>query len=139
MSYTTTYSIKHLTDYRYSDSVSLAYNEARLCPRSFYNTLVTQQCLDAQLVISPEPQDKSSREDYFGNQITYFNFTRSHKSMSVLSSSLVKRTTQLSKSEVVPYLKDTLCNLTWQDALAVKQTSELWQLSLSSSLCCLRL
>lgn len=133
MMQSTTFSINHLTEYRYHDAVSLAYNEAKLTPRSFENALVKQQCLDSRLTITPEPQDETSRQDYFGNQVTYFNFTRNHKTMSVSSSSLVTREVRVSKNEVTSYLKARLNQETWHNAKK-QQTAEQTQLSLSSSL-----
>jgi transglutaminase-like putative cysteine protease len=55
--------------------------------------------------------------------------------MTVASSSLVKRIPQVSKQEVVPFLKDRLSDLSWQDTLnAYTLETTLRQLALSSSL-----
>lgn len=131
----TIYSVRHLTAYDYTDFVNLAYSEAKLIPRSFKNTLLKQNCIDSNLNIVPVPQDTTTRQDYFGNQVTYFNFTSSHNTVSIISSSVVSRELQIGKDEVIDFLRKELGYLSWKDTL--KQTQKqllLKHFSLSSSL-----
>ena len=55
------YRIIHKTQYSYSGSVNLCYNEARLTPRSF----VHQHCRDSQFVVDPKPGTGVSRTSGF--------------------------------------------------------------------------
>ena len=59
------YKIIHKTEYGYSDSVNLCYNEARLTPRNF----VHQHCSSSQFVVDPEPGACRERQDFFGNTV----------------------------------------------------------------------
>lgn len=135
MSVSTTYSIRHLTTYNYANPVNLAYNEAKLTPRSFENPLLKQSCIDSSLNIQPHADDISTRQDYFGNQVTQFNFTQSHKTVEILSNSLVSRKLYFEKDKVLSYLKTELQYHTWNNAQQVIQEEPLLKLfSLSSKL-----
>ena len=129
----TVFSIKHVTDYKYSNNVNLAYNEAKLTPRSFQNPLLEQICLDSRLTIVPGPQDERRRSDSFGNQVNYFSFSHNHKAMTVTSNSVVKRSPRVPKERLIQYLQTQLHDLEWRDSLA-RIPAELVPFTLNSSL-----
>ncbi|MDR3392550.1 MAG: transglutaminase family protein [Sulfuriferula sp.] len=84
------YRVIHKTEYDYSESVGLSYNEARLLPR-----LTThQQCAGTQLQISPLPADYREREDFFGNRVAYFSIRETHQRFTVTATSEVQITPQ---------------------------------------------
>lgn len=104
------YRVTHTTNYRYSESVSLCHNEARLTPRSFFN----QTCLDSKLTIAPQPVNYREREDFFGNRTTYFSIEQPHNALSVTSASTI---------HIVPYSDNTnLLDTPWQTVLDHLQT-----------------
>ena len=80
------YKIIHKTEYSYSDSVNLCYNEARLTPRSF----VHQHCGNSQFVVDPEPGACRERQDFFGNTVYYFTIQQPHRELTVTVTSHVQ-------------------------------------------------
>ncbi len=80
------YRIIHKTEYSYSGSVNLCYNEARLTPRSF----VHQHCSDSQFVVDPEPGVCRERQDFFGNTVYYFTIQQPHRELTVTVTSHVQ-------------------------------------------------
>ena len=82
------YCIIHNTTYRYSEPASLSQNELFLHPR----TTDTQQVLQSQLAIVPEPQYLNRRTDYFGNIAQVFMVQQPHNELAVTSTSIVETT-----------------------------------------------
>lgn len=80
------YKIIHKTEYSYSDSVNLCYNEARLMPRNF----AYQHCSKSQFVVDPEPGACRERQDFFGNTVYYFTIQRPHRELIVTVTSHVQ-------------------------------------------------
>ncbi len=81
------YRIIHKTQYSYSGSVNLCYNEARLTPRSF----VHQHCRDSQFVVDPKPgTGYRERQDFFGNTVYYFTIQQPHTELTVTVTSHVQ-------------------------------------------------
>jgi len=80
------YRIIHRTEYRYSDVVTSSYGRGFLTPRD----LARQRCLDHELRIDPEPADRSTSRDGYGNISTYFHVTTAHSALSVTSASVVE-------------------------------------------------
>ena len=80
------YQVIHTTGYDYSESAGLSYNEARLLPRF----TASQQCIQAQLQISPLPADYHEREDFFGNRAVYFSIREPHQRFIVTATSEVQ-------------------------------------------------
>ena len=76
----TIYQITHQTQYQYEKEVARCHNVAHLVPRSFFY----QQCLDVQIDILPQPDVCLERQDYFGNQIIYFDFVCNQLTQSLL-------------------------------------------------------
>lgn len=80
------YRIIHRTEYRYSDVVTSSYGRGFLTPRD----LSRQRCLHHELRIDPEPADRSTGRDGYGNTTTYFHVTAPHRALSVTSASVVE-------------------------------------------------
>jgi transglutaminase-like putative cysteine protease len=80
------YRIVHRTQYRYSDVVTSSYGRGFLTPRD----LARQRCLHHELRIDPEPADRSTGRDGYGNITTYFHVTVPHRALSVVSASVVE-------------------------------------------------
>ena len=80
------YRIIHRTEYRYSDVVTSSYGRGFLTPRD----LSRQRCLHHDLRIDPEPADRSTGRDGYGNITTYFHVTAPHRALSVTSASVVE-------------------------------------------------
>jgi transglutaminase-like putative cysteine protease len=80
------YRITHKTQYKYTDTVNLCYNEARLTPRSF----ARQVCARSRFVVEPEPTSSREREDFFGNSVRYFTIQHPHKELTVTVTSDVQ-------------------------------------------------
>jgi transglutaminase-like putative cysteine protease len=79
------YRITHITTYRYSQSVGLCQNEARLQPRNFWR----QQCDYSHFDIQPQPTDFREWTDFFGNQVNYFAIQQPHTQLIVTAISEV--------------------------------------------------
>ena len=80
------YQITHRTVYQYSDVVTSSYGRGFLTPRD----LPRQRCLSHQLLIDPEPADRSTSRDTYGNVSSYFHVTAPHHTLSVTSASIVE-------------------------------------------------
>ena len=80
------YQIVHRTRYEYEGPVTVSHHLARLTPRS----MPGQQCPWHELRILPEPVDRSTHLDAFGNITTYFELEGKHESLEVSASSLVE-------------------------------------------------
>lgn len=75
------YRVRHLTTYRYSDTVTLSQNLAHLALRGS----AQQQVLSHRLEIEPQPAVLRRRDDYFGNPTDAFTVTSRHDRLVVLS------------------------------------------------------
>ncbi|MDT5011911.1 MAG: hypothetical protein QOH57_3528 [Mycobacterium sp.] len=80
------YRIVHRTEYRYSDDVTSSYGRGFLTPRD----TALQRLLSHQLLVDPEPADRSTSLDAYGNISTYFHVTTPHQELSVTSASVVE-------------------------------------------------
>jgi transglutaminase-like putative cysteine protease len=99
------YRITHITTYRYSQSVGLCQNEARLQPRNFWR----QQCDYSHFDIQPQPTDFREWTDFFGNQVNYFAIQQPHTQLIV---------TAISEVTLFPRQNnlDLLNRMTWEQA-----------------------
>jgi transglutaminase-like putative cysteine protease len=79
------YKVTHTTEYQYNELTAVCHNLVHLTPRRS----ARQRCQDFRLEISPEPAHLASRQDYFGNQSSYFSIQQSHQGLSVTASSRV--------------------------------------------------
>jgi transglutaminase-like putative cysteine protease len=80
------YRVVHRTEYQYSDVVTSSYGRGFLTPRDSGR----QRCLRHELRIDPEPADRSTGRDGYGNISTYFHVTTAHRALSVTSASIVE-------------------------------------------------
>ena len=75
------YQITHRTEYRYSDVVTSSYGRGHLTPRDTDR----QRCVSNVLDIDPEPADRSTSRDVYGNLSSYFHVTERHHALTVTS------------------------------------------------------
>jgi transglutaminase-like putative cysteine protease len=80
------YRVTHRTEYSYSDVVTSSYGRGHLTPRDTDR----QRCLSNTLEIDPEPADRSTSRDVYGNLSSYFHVTERHHALTVTSSSVVE-------------------------------------------------
>lgn len=80
------YRITHHTSYQYAEPVSLSHNIVRLRPRDHAG----QSCLRYQMDISPAPNTRTDRLDYFANHVAYFSIEESHRELTIDSHSEVE-------------------------------------------------
>jgi transglutaminase-like putative cysteine protease len=74
----------HITRYWYSGPVSMCHTEMHLQPRPRKN----QTILEFALEVTPTPDSLLSREDYFGNQVTFFSLAEPHRELIITSKCL---------------------------------------------------
>lgn len=80
------YKIIHRTTSTYESPVTVCHYLARLAPRA----LATQTCPWHELTITPKPDQRRVRFDYFGNHTVSFELEGSHQQLEVVSRSLVE-------------------------------------------------
>jgi transglutaminase-like putative cysteine protease len=102
-----TYEVTHRTDYRYEQDVTASYGQLHLLPRD----LDRQQRRSATITLTPGPDVLSSRQDFFGNSVSYFEIHEPHRRLTVTARSVVEITD--SAAEVT-----LLSSRTWEDAVA---------------------
>lgn len=80
------YAVTHRTTYTYDDVVSSSFGRCHLLPRD----LPGQRVLEAVVAVDPEPDDRSTGTDAFGNADTYFHVRTPHRRLEVTGTSLVE-------------------------------------------------
>lgn len=80
------YRIRHTTKYAYTDPVAVCHNLVRLAPRDGDS----QRVESYRLVVAPEPSDRVSRVDLFGNTVEYFSIQDAHRALSLSALSEVE-------------------------------------------------
>jgi transglutaminase-like putative cysteine protease len=80
------YSVKHLTRYSYTESVSVCHNLVHLVPRDTGR----QKCRAHRMTVDPAPATVERTIDYFGNAVDLFTVRGSHPSLSVTAESTVE-------------------------------------------------
>ena len=80
------YSIRHLTRFRYSKSISESIMETRMHPRSDSN----QHCLTFSLSVSPRCRVFSYR-DHQGNNVQHFDIPSEHTQLVLIAESVVEQ------------------------------------------------
>jgi transglutaminase-like putative cysteine protease len=73
------YHVRHLTEYDYTEPVSLSHHLVHLTPRADNG----QVCTKRELQVSPSPAFRRERIDAFGNRVTYFSIEEPHRQLSV--------------------------------------------------------
>jgi transglutaminase-like putative cysteine protease len=71
----------HITRYWYSGPVSMCHTEVHLHPRVRQHQTVLEFSLD----VTPTPDSLLSREDYFGNEVTFFSIAEPHRELIITS------------------------------------------------------
>jgi transglutaminase-like putative cysteine protease len=80
------YEVTHRTDYRYEQDVTASYGQLHLLPREFDR----QQRRSATITLTPGPDVLSSRQDFFGNSVSYFEIHEPHRQLTVTAQSVVE-------------------------------------------------
>src|ERR1700761_276506 len=83
---TRAYRITHRTDYRYERDVTASYGQLHLLPREGEN----QRRHSATITLQPGPDVLSTREDFFGNSVSYFEIHDRHRRLVVTAESVVE-------------------------------------------------
>jgi len=79
-------SVTHRTSYSYGDPVTTSHHEARLAPREGE----TQRTVAHELDITPTPEARRRRFDYFGNRTVHFSLSEPHRALTVIARSIVE-------------------------------------------------
>ena len=114
------YSIRHLTRYRYSRSISESIMETRMHPRSD----AQQHCLTFSLSVSPRCRVFTYR-DHFGNNVHHFDIPGEHNQLVNVAESVVE---QQPMAEVPSYLSPDA----WQAHDAMVDAGDYWEMILPS-------
>lgn len=80
------YDIHHRTRYEYEEPVSISHHLSRLTP----SVREGQEVLAHELTIYPTPESRSTHEDYFGNQVTFFAMKGLHHVLEVSAFSRIQ-------------------------------------------------
>jgi transglutaminase-like putative cysteine protease len=80
------YRVEHVTQYKYSEDVSVSYGRAHLLPRS----ALGQTVLASDLELDPGADELRSHVDYFGNTSTYYTVRRAHRALRIAATSEVR-------------------------------------------------
>src|ERR1700761_8125989 len=80
------YRITHRTDYRYEQDVTASYGQLHLLPRAGEN----QRRHSATITLQPGPDVLRTREDFFGNSVSYFEIHARHRRLTVTAESVVE-------------------------------------------------
>lgn len=114
------YSIRHLTRFQYSHSVSESVMEVRMHPRSDSN----QRCLSFSLSVSPRCRVFSYR-DHLANNIHHFDIPGRHEQLVIVAESLVEQ-------QPLPQIPDSLSADAWNELDAIVAAGDYWEMLLPS-------
>jgi transglutaminase-like putative cysteine protease len=78
--------VVHRTSYRYAEMVTTSHHEARLGPRDSYH----QRTHSHEIEVTPPPEARRRRFDYFGNRTLHFSLSEPHDKLDVVASSVVE-------------------------------------------------
>jgi transglutaminase-like putative cysteine protease len=81
-------SVVHRTSYTYADTVTTSHHEARLSPRDSE----VQRTISHDVTVSPTPEARRRRFDYFGNRTIHFSLCEPHRTLDVVAESIVELT-----------------------------------------------
>ena len=79
------YVIRHETEYRYSQPVTIHHGLLHLRPREAQS----QHCVEARLDLSPKPASMVERTDYFGNPLTCYSVHQPHNTMLIALNAVI--------------------------------------------------
>jgi transglutaminase-like putative cysteine protease len=114
------YSVRHLTKFLYSHSVSESVMETRMHPRSDSN----QRCLTFSLAVSPRCRVFSYR-DHLGNQIQHFDIPGEHNQLVIVAESLIEQ-------QPLANLPDSHVPSGWSDLDMLVSYGDYWEMLLPS-------
>ncbi len=80
------YKIRHITEYRYQETVSIGHNRLCLVPLNYQG----QKCLTSNVKIVPTPDELVYQTDYFGNTLLFISIYKEHSQLAITSESLVE-------------------------------------------------
>jgi len=80
------FDITHDTTFNYAQPVSVSHQLLRLSPRASPR----QKPLHSHLIVEPAPAVKSTRQDFFGNEITYLTVQVPHERLTIRAASRVE-------------------------------------------------
>jgi len=80
------YRVEHRTTYTYDDDVTDSLGIAYLVPRR----LPWQQVGDYSVEVTPAPADTARDEDYYGNELTYFQVVEPHRELVIVGAGEVE-------------------------------------------------
>ena len=110
------YSIRHLTKFLYSNSVSESMMETRMHPRSDQN----QRCLTFHLSVSPRCRVFSYR-DHLANHVHHFDIPGQHGQLVIVAESLVE-------TKPSPGVPAFLAPDAWGELDAMVQGGDYWEM-----------
>jgi len=110
------YSIRHLTKFLYSNSVSESMMETRMHPRSDQN----QRCLTFHLSVSPRCRVFSYR-DHLANQVHHFDIPGQHGQLVIVAESLV----EVQPAVAIPSF---LSPDAWDELDAMVENGDYWEM-----------
>jgi transglutaminase-like putative cysteine protease len=114
------YSIRHVTRFCYSGSVSESIMETRMHPRSENN----QRCLTFQLSVSPRTRMFSYR-DYLGNIIHHFDVPGHHRQLIIVAEAVVD-------VQPPPAMPWSLRSEAWNELDVLNHSADYWHTLRSS-------
>jgi transglutaminase-like putative cysteine protease len=109
------YTIKHLTQFRYSAAVSESLLEARMQPR----TEGVQRCLFFNMQTNPKAQVLEYGE-HLGNVVHHFNIPRRHSQLGLQAQSIVEM-------EPFPFVPEKISETVWLDLDAAIRDGDFWE------------
>ncbi len=115
------YSIRHLTRFRYSSSISESIMETRMHPRSD----AQQQCLTFSLSVSPRCRVFTYR-DHLGNNVHHFDIPGEHNQLVIIAESVVEQ-------QPLPNLPSTLGPNAWGELDQTVRSGDYWEMLLPST------
>jgi transglutaminase-like putative cysteine protease len=110
------YSIRHLTKFRYSRTVSESIMELRMHPRSEG----VQRCLSFELSVTPRSRVQSYR-DYLSNVVHHFDVPSAHRQLTIIAEAMVDVTPR-------PPLPDRLDAGAWQRLREQLASGDFWEM-----------
>ena len=99
------YTIRHITEYRYQDTVSTGHNRLCLVPLN----LPEQKCISTNIKISPTPDELTYRTDFFGNTLLFISIYKEHSTLEIISDSMLDIDSRVNTDRAMNSL------MLWQD------------------------
>jgi transglutaminase-like putative cysteine protease len=115
------YSIRHLTRFRYSRSITESIMETRMHPRSDTN----QHCLTFSLSVSPRCRVFSYR-DHLGNNVQHFDIPGEHTQLVIIAESVIEQ-------QPLPEVPRFLSLDAWSALDSLINSGDYWEMLLPST------